>query len=118
MSSHQQAEWKPKCLSYKEVPFDQPGLLGGLFHINQGTVFSASEEVDECPFCNACSIVASSEGKEVSLFTQYQRATVQGEIPLLYRCNDQIDPTFKNIMHSFRSFVIVGFYHSFFNLPT
>jgi len=43
-------------------------------------VFSAIEEVDQCPFCNAGSVVANREGKEVSLFTQYQRATVQGEI--------------------------------------
>ena len=81
VSNHQQTEWRPKCLSYTEVPFDQPGSLGGLFHnVNRLTVFSAIEEVDECPFCNAGSVVANREGKEVSLFTQYQRATVQGEL--------------------------------------
>ena len=51
VSNHQQTEWRPKCLSYTEVPFDQPASLGGLFHnVNRLTVFSAIEEVDDCPF--------------------------------------------------------------------
>ena len=72
-------EWKPNCISYKQLPFNSPGILSGLFGdaFNQA-VFNSSDENDKCPFCDEESVVCHTS-KEVCLYTQYRRANVHGE---------------------------------------
>ena len=54
-----------------------PGLLSTLTVTDlEDTVFSASDKVEKCPLCDAEPVISNQPAMQVTMYTQYQRATV------------------------------------------
>ena len=66
------------CLSYREIPFERPGILKRLFD-RRGDVLSAEAEAEVCHICDEGPLVNHPAVKELTLFTQYERQQLNSE---------------------------------------